>query len=79
MIATKPTRPARPPRPPKSPPTVDEVIRRYVLARLTANGGNKVVTAAECGVAVKTIYNWLARWAGEVTLPGEQAHLTNGG
>ena len=63
------------PRPPRPPPTVDEVIRRYVLARLKANGGSKRVTAEQCGVALKTLYNWLGRWAAVDTMPGEQAHL----
>ncbi len=49
-------------RPKRPPPTVDEVVRRYVLARLRANGGHKAKTAAECGVSLKTIYNWLERW-----------------
>ncbi len=46
----------------RRPPTVDEVVRRYVLARLAENAGNKVKTAAECGISLKTLYNWLAKW-----------------
>jgi len=60
--STRPAGPTRPTQPPRPSPTVDEVIRRYVLARLKANGGSKRATAAECGVALKTLYNWLQRW-----------------
>lgn len=42
--------------------TLDEVKRRAVLDALARHRGNKTLAAAELGVSVKAVYNWLARW-----------------
>jgi transcriptional regulator with GAF, ATPase, and Fis domain len=42
--------------------TLDEVEREHILRALARNGGDKRRTARELGIAVKTLYNKLARW-----------------
>lgn len=42
--------------------TVDEIIRRIVLQRYKQNDYNKLQTAKQCGVSLKTLYNWLKKW-----------------
>lgn len=43
-------------------PTVDEVTREYAKVVYEANNRNKVKTATDLGISLKTLYNWLAKW-----------------
>jgi DNA-binding NtrC family response regulator len=43
--------------------TLEEVERRYLLASLERNGGNKLRTAESLGISEKTLYNKLNRYA----------------
>jgi DNA-binding NtrC family response regulator len=45
--------------------TVDRVEKEYILASLRRNGGNKARTAEALGIAEKTLYNKLSRYAAE--------------
>ncbi len=55
--------------------TIAEVTRRYTLARLKANDGDKTTTAKELGISLKTLYNWLNRWEEDLTPPSDQVPL----
>lgn len=48
-----------------APATLDRVVREHVLAALARHGWRPVAAAAELGVAVKTVYNHLARYEGQ--------------
>lgn len=43
--------------------TIDEITRLHVLRRLRHFQGNKGQTAASLGVCLKTLYNYLNRYA----------------
>ena len=43
---------------------LEEVERRYILAVLEANGGNRKNTAEQLGIGEATLYRKLKMWAG---------------
>lgn len=45
--------------------TLDEAKRKAVLEALARHRGNKVKTAAELEISLKTLYNLLRRWVYE--------------
>ena len=44
------------------PPRLEDVEREHILRALARNGGDKTRTAKELGIALKTLYNKLARY-----------------
>jgi Nif-specific regulatory protein len=53
------TAPAVESQPSDRPPTLREIELKEIVERLKRNGGNKVKTAEELGISLKTLYNKL--------------------
>lgn len=45
--------------------TLEEIKRRAVLRCLARHRGNKLRAVKELGISLKSLYNWLNRWASE--------------